>query len=269
MAQNDTPNAAFREGFVETGGLRIRYMEAGQGPPLIHLHGAGGMRLTRGHDLLSRSHRVIAFEMPGFGSSAVNSGSQTMADLAATMADAVSALGIERFNLLGTSFGGKVALFLATQQPDRVQALVLEAPAAIRPAGMRPPSGTPADVARLIYAHPERMPLPSAPDPAVAEQTRTLVMRLRGPDRDAELEARMRLLQTPTLVLFGTLDHLMPPGQGRFYKELMTNCHLVFVYDAGHAISSERPEAFAEVTIDFLQRHEAFVISRTETVIHP
>ncbi len=66
-------------------------------------------------------------------------------------------------------------------------------------------------------------------------------------------------------MLFGTLDRVIPPDMGRCYKALMPNCHLVLVYDAGHAISTERPEAFAEVTIDFLERHEAFVISRTET----
>jgi pimeloyl-ACP methyl ester carboxylesterase len=50
---------------------------------------------------------------------------------------------------------------------------------------------------------------------------------------------------------------------------LLSACHLVFVYDAGHAISTERPEAFADVTADFLERREAFVINRTGTVIHP
>ena len=79
----------------------------------------------------------------------------------------------------------------------------------------------------------------------------------------------MRDLATPTLVLFGTRDRVIPPEMGRYYKELMPNCHLVFVYDAGHAIGTERPEAFAEVVTDFLERHEAFVISRAETVIHP
>ena len=62
----------FREGAVEADGFRIRCMEAGQGTPLVHLHGAGGLRLTRGHDLLARHHRVIAFEMPGFGTSPKN-----------------------------------------------------------------------------------------------------------------------------------------------------------------------------------------------------
>src|SRR5207244_7920294 len=79
------PSAAFREGFVEADGFRIRYMEAGQGTPFVHLHGAGGMRLTRGHDLLSRKHRVIAFEMPGFGASPENTRTRTSAELAATM----------------------------------------------------------------------------------------------------------------------------------------------------------------------------------------
>jgi len=266
VAQTD---AAFREGSVEADGFRIRFAEAGQGMPLVHLHGAGGMRLTPGHDLLSRHCRVIAFEMPGFGQSPENIRTETISDLAATMAAAVSALGIDKFNLMGTSFGGKVALWLAIQEHQRVQALVLEAPAAIRPPGMQPPSGSPEEVARRLYAHPERLsPLPVA-DPVVETKTRSLVSRLRGPDRDADLEARMRGVATPTLVLFGTRDSVIPPDMGHIYKELMPNCHLVFVYDAGHAISTDRPEAFTEVTVDFLERHEAFVINRTETVIHP
>jgi pimeloyl-ACP methyl ester carboxylesterase len=260
---------AFSEGFVETDGFRIRYMQAGQGAPLVHLHGAGGLRMTRAHDLLSKRYQVIVFEMPGFGESAENTRTQTLGELAATMGSAVSALGIDRFNLMATSFGGRVALLLALQQPDRVQALILEAPAAIRPAGQRPPSGTPEEIAQLIFAHPERLgPLPVV-DPAVQEKQRALTGRLRGPDRDAELEARMKGLATPTLVVFGTLDRVIPPDLGRIYKTLLPNCHLVFVYDAGHEISTDRPEAFAEVAGDFLERHEAFVISRTETVIHP
>ena len=260
---------AFTEGFVEADGFRIRYMEAGDGAPLVHLHGAGGLRLTPGHDLLSRQFRVIAFEMPGFGQSPENTRTQSMPELAATMAKAVEKLGIDSFNLMGTSFGGTTALWQALQQRERVLAVVLEAPAAIRPEGAQPPSGTPEEMARRLYAHPERLPPMPPPDPAVQTQTRRLVARLRGPDRDADLERQLAGLATPTLVLFGTVDQVIPPDMGHLYRELMPNCHLVFVYDAGHAISTDRPEAFTEVVADFLERHEAFVISRTETVIHP
>jgi pimeloyl-ACP methyl ester carboxylesterase len=261
--------AGFNEGHVEADGFRIRYMEAGDGPALVHLHGAGGLRLSPGHDLLSRKFRVIAFEMPGFGASPENTRTRDMVEMAATMARAIDRLGLDSFSLMGTSFGGKTALWLASQQPERVAALVLEAPAAIRPEGVEPPSGSPEEMARRLYAHPERVaPLP-APDPAVRAKTGRLVARLRGPDRDADLEARLPSLAIPTLVLFGTLDRVIPAEMGRFYKELLPNCNLVFVYDAGHAISTDRPEAFAEIVADFVERREAFVVSRTETVIHP
>src|SRR5437762_12352330 len=133
----------FREGFVEADGFRIRYMEGGEGPAHAHLHGAGGLRLSPAHDLLAKQFRVVAFEMPGFGASAENTKTQSMPELAATMAAAADQLGLDRFNLMGTSFGGKAALSLALQQPERVLALILESPAAIRQKGARPSSGTP------------------------------------------------------------------------------------------------------------------------------
>lgn len=260
---------AFSEGYVHADRFRIRYATAGEGPPLVHLHGAGGMRMTQAHELLSRHYRIVVFEMPGFGQSDENTRTETLAELGTTMTAAVSALGIDRFNLVATSFGARVALWMALQHSAHIPALVLEGPAAIRPSGHRSPQGTPEEIARLLYAHPERHgPFPAA-DPGVQEKQRALVSRLRGPDRDAGLEARMRELATPTLVLFGTLDRLMPPEMGRHYKELLPNCQLVFVYDAGHEISSDRPEAFADVTADFLDRREAFVISRHATVMHP
>ena len=259
----------FRERFVEADGFRIRYMDGGQGPALVHLHGAGGLRLTPAHDLLAKQFRVIAFEMPGFGNSPENTKTQSMPELAATMGAAAEKLGLDRYNLMGTSFGAKTALCLALQHPERVLAVVLEAPAAIRQKGARPSSGTPEERARQLYAHPERMPPLPELDPAIAAKQQTLVRRLIGPDRDPELEAQLPQLSLPTLVVFGTDDRMIAPEMGHFYKELIPNCHLIFVYDAGHAIGAERPEAFVEVVADFLDRHEAFVISRTETVIHP
>ena len=216
---------ASREGFVETDGLHIRYMEAGEGTPLVHLHGAGGLRLNPSHDLLAQKFRVIVFEMPGFGASAENTRTASMRELAATMAKAAAALDLDRFNLMGTSFGGKAALWLALEQRERVPALVLEAPAAIRPAGAEPPSGSPEEMARRLYAHPERLPAIPPPDPAVQAKTRQLVGRLRGPDRDTDLERQLADLATPTLVLFGTVDRVIPPEMGHLYKELMPNCH--------------------------------------------
>jgi pimeloyl-ACP methyl ester carboxylesterase len=259
----------FTEKFVDADGFRIRYMEAGDGPVLVHLHGAGGLRLSPAHELLAKSYRVVAFEMPGFGASAENTRSGSIGELASTMAQAIAELGLDRVNLWGTSFGGRTATWLAVQHQERLQTLILDAPAAIRAENSRPPSGTPEEMARMLFAHPERVP-PMPPVPAaIREQTQALVHRLRGKPRDPDLERRMREIQVPTLVLFGTLDRVIPPEMGRHYKELIPNCNLVLVYDAGHAIGTDRPEAFADVVSDFVERREAFVISRAETVIHP
>jgi len=265
----NAPGARFREAHVDADGFRIRYVEAGAGPTLVHLHGAGGLQLTPAHDLLADRRRVLAFEMPGFGQSRENTRTETMADLAATMTAAIDGLGIDTFDLLGTSFGGKTALWLALQARERVRALVLEGPAAIRPEGSVPPSGTPEEIVRRLYAHPERLGTIPLPDPAVRARTQPLVGRLRGPDRDPVLEARLGELNAPTLVLFGTLDAVIPSTMGRFYPGLIPRCHLMLVYDAGHVISADRPEAFAEIVHDFLDHHESFVVRRTPSLIQP
>jgi pimeloyl-ACP methyl ester carboxylesterase len=260
---------AFKEGHVEADGFHIRYVEAGDGPPLVHLHGAGGIRLSRTHELLAQDFRVIAFEMPGFGNSPENTRTQTMAELGLTMAEAAEALGLDRYNLWGISTGGAAALWLALQRPERILALVLAAPSAIVPAGSQPASGTPEEMARRLYGHPERMPPLPPRDPAVQARQAALAGRLRGRESDPDLEARMQKLDVPTVVLWGTLDRLIAPETGRTYRGLMPNCHFVLVYDCGHLIDAERPEACTEVIADFLERREAFVVSKTETVIHP
>lgn len=258
---------SFTEHFVSADGFEIRYLEGGDGPPLLCFHGAGGLRLSRAHELLSEHQRLIAFELPGFGASPVNERSGSMKDLAATMGAAVSALGLERFSLWGISFGGKLALSLAVQAPERLEALVLAAPAAIRTASGGLPS--PADLPALLHAHAERRLDTTPLSPEVDAKQRELVGRLIGPPRDAELETAMRELGVPTLVLFGSEDRLTPPELGRHYREILPNCHFVIVYDAAHAIYDDRPEAFAAIVGEFLEHHEQFVVRRESGVLYP
>jgi pimeloyl-ACP methyl ester carboxylesterase len=209
--------------------------------------------------------------MPGFGDSPENTRHRTMSDMARTMLEAVSSLGIDGFDLMGTSFGGKTALCATVVAPDRIRALVLESPAAIRPEGHeRPPQpATPEELVAMLHAHPERVP--ARPLSSMAQRARVgpMVARLMAPARDPELEAAMRGLHVPVLVLFGTEDRLIPPEIGRAYKQLLPNCQLLYVYDAGHAIAADRPEAFAEAVSDFLDRHEQYVVSQRSSVLFP
>jgi pimeloyl-ACP methyl ester carboxylesterase len=258
---------SFAERYIRADGFEIRYLEAGEGPPLVCFHGAGGLRLSRAHEILAGERRVIAFETPGFGASPANDRSASLGDLAGTMLGAVNSLGIAQFSLWGTSFGGKLALGLAIQAPERLETLVLAAPAAIRlDAGPLP---SPAELPALLHAHPERRPDTVPPTPEVDAKQRALVGRLIGPPRDAELEHAMRGLDVPTLVLFGTEDRLTPPELGRLYRELLPNCHFVIVYDAAHAIYDDRPEAFAAIVGDFLEHRAEFVVRRESGLLYP
>lgn len=246
------------EGFVEADGFRIRYRASGAGRPLVHLPGGHGLVLTPAHDALSEHRRVIAFEMPGFGESAENTRTATIDELARTMLAAITALGIDDFDLVGTSFGAKVACCTAILAPARVGSLILEAPGAIRPESWTFPDST------------EQRARPQDVDAETRQKMRRLVQRLLGPNRDTAFEERLRSLATPTLVLLGTVDRTLDTAAvGHIYKELLPNCSLVYVYDAGHAISSERPQAFAEVVADYLERQQIFVVNQRPTVIFP
>jgi pimeloyl-ACP methyl ester carboxylesterase len=76
-------------------------------------------------------------------------------------------------------------------------------------------------------------------------------------------------VQTQTLVVFGTADKMVPPGMGRTYRERIPNCHYVLVYDAGHAVAAERPEALTNTIIDFLDLRETFIVSRRDGRVNP
>src|SRR3954447_21489364 len=117
---------------------------------------------------------------------------------------------------MGTSFGGRLALWLAVQLPERIKSLILMSPAAIRP-DARPADAPPPAQADSLVAHPERMPPRPPADPAVLAKQTALVMRLSGPPRP-EVEQAMQALDVPTLVLFGTSDVVIPPETGRVYR---------------------------------------------------
>ena len=116
--------------FVTVDGVRLHYIEKGEGPPVVLLHGnvvtAEDFQTSGVLDLLARRHRVIAFDRPGFGYSDRPHGSawsaRAQADL---LRDALVILGINRPVVLGHSLGAAVALALALNHPDEVRGLVL------------------------------------------------------------------------------------------------------------------------------------------------
>jgi pimeloyl-ACP methyl ester carboxylesterase len=189
-------------------------------------------------------------------------------ELAHTMAQAAAQVVPENYTLIGTSFGANVALWQTLQAPDRVEALVLIAPTALLPVAS-PVAGTPEAMAGRLFAHPEKARDFASVDPAILAREQALVQRLTGGRHDAEAEQRLGEIPCATLVLFGAEDTMVAPEAARIYRARIPNSNLAFVYDAGHLIEAERPEALINAVSDYVELRETFIVGRQTGVINP
>jgi pimeloyl-ACP methyl ester carboxylesterase len=262
--------AAFKEDHVEVDGFRIRYWESGPPQPVgtvIMLEGIT-WGLSKLRDALVQKYRVIALELPGFGASPANTRSQSVQELANTVAQAAAQVVPDNYTLIGTSFGANVALWQTLQAPDKVEALVLIAPTTLLPAA-GPMANTPEETARRLFAHPEKVRgLPSV-DPTIVAKEQALVQRLTGGMHDAEAERRLGEIPCATLVLFGSEDKMVAPEAARLYRARIPNSNIAFVYDAGHLIEAERPEALVNAVSDYVELRETFIVGHQTGIINP
>jgi len=116
--------------FLDLDGVRLHYLERGDGAPIVLLHGNGTMiedwEISGVLDLAAERHRVIAFDRPGFGYSArPRRRIWTPAEQAELLSQALKRLGVNRPVVVGHSWGTLVALSLALDHPDEVRGLVL------------------------------------------------------------------------------------------------------------------------------------------------
>jgi len=124
------PAVAFSQPSIEVDGFPIPYGEAGQGDALVCLQD-GGLRLSGAHQLLAQRHRLIAFENPGLDRSRSTwLRATSLRDLARVMTTAVSGLGIDHFSIMADSSGAELALRMAIERPQQIDAVVLLAPPA-------------------------------------------------------------------------------------------------------------------------------------------
>ena len=261
------PGAAFTQDTVEADGFDVTYWSAGDGDPVVWLHGAGGPQFSYALDALAQTHRVVVVQLPGFGESPVNDRTQSAGEMASTVAAVIAALGISPAHVWGTSMGGIVATRVALEHPDALRSLVVEGPGAFRRGGPNPGEMTPEQIVAAFNRHPERVTYRqmSPPDPKRWE----LVMRIMGSDYDEALEARLGEIQAPTLAFWGIDDGIIPAESGRIYKEHMLHCAYVLVYDAAHDVQGDRPEACVGLVRDFLERGMTFVINKQDARVAP
>ena len=270
---------------VEVGGRHLFFYDAGAGDraPLVLVHGLGDEADTwrRLLPALARHRRVLAPDLPGFGRSGGPRRAYTSAFFARTVADFMAAIGVDRAVLAGHSMGAAVAQRLAIARPELVERLVLIGGAL--PAQRRYPPGqlwlflTPG-LGEAIYTslrrsqegayatlrpyyhdldalpHEERAFLRERVWARVwsSGQRRAFLSALRwlsieGAARADTFRERMARMQTPTLVLWGEQDMIVPRAAGEGLARLLPGAQLHVIPGSGHLPHQERPEAVEQL----------------------
>ncbi len=243
---------------MPSGPLRVR--KAGTGRALVHLHSAAGPRISKVIEALADHHTVHALFMPGFEGMPKHAGVKTLQSLADLVAAYIEKECGGECDVVGESFGGWIALWLAVLHPQRVGQLVLEAPAGLRANNK---GGLPEDPqARLkaLHAKPEQAPKEQRSEQVLLGNRKAMSEYTGGVAFDDSLAARLGEIKARTLVLMGTLDKVIPSESGQLLKARVPSSHLTYIWDAAHALEFDQPKRVSALMLDFLDRGESFLV---------
>ena len=257
-------------------GVRTNYHDAGQGAPVLLLHGSGpgvsawaNWRLVL--PVLAKQRRVIAPDLVGFGFTDRPANHRYTLDNWVTHAIGVlDALDLKQVDLVGNSFGGGLALALAIRHPQRVRRLALMGsvgvPFTITPAldavwayqpsfeSMRKMMGLFAYDRSLVNDELAELRYRASIRPGFQESYAAMFPAPRQASVDAlcSREADIRALPNETLVIHGREDQVIPLANGLKLAEWIPNAQLHVFGKCGHWTQIEHAARFARVVGDFL-----------------
>ena len=222
-------------------------------------------------DALVERFRVLSFDNRGIGESDVPAGPYTAEQMAGDAVAVLDAAGVGQAHVVGTSLGGMVAQEVARTHADRVAKLVLVCTTPGGDATVPMPRQTVDLLARMPTLEPERalrLAIENAfsgdalaKDPTLVE--RILAHRLSSPQDPAGWQAQasagttyaggeLAAITRPTLVLHGTADVVVDPGNARVLADGLPDARLEMVEGAGHLLFWEQPDRFVEALSRFL-----------------
>ncbi len=269
-----------REQFVAIDGVRVRYLEAGDGPPLLLIHGLLGYAFSWRRNIaeFSRTRKVVALDLPGLGYSDRVVMDCSLRALAGFLRRFMDAVGISTAEVIGTSHGGALAMRLALDAPQRVRSLVLVA--SVNPwsrAGRKRiavlGSGPGGVIARLLlpkllphlqrvglermYGDRSRIPagtLAGYAGPLAVPGTADHALRiLRCWQSDVSaLASEIPRLAVPALLLWGSRDSAVPVASAYALQQHLPQAQLVVLEGVGHLPYEEAPEEFNRAVLSFL-----------------
>ena len=272
------------ERVVRVGRRELFVTDAGEGAPVVLLHGGGPgatgiSNYVRNVDALAQHFRVIVPDLPGYGQSSKDLDfSDPFGDLATAIRGLLDELSVDRAHVVGNSYGGAAALRLALDRPDRVDRLVLMGPGGIGTTRGLPTKGlktllgyyggdgpsreklatfirdhlvhdgstVPEDLIDLRYEASIQPEVIASPPLRRPSDLRTLLRM------DLSRDRRLARCEVPTLVIWGAQDKVNKPSGGPFLARTMPNCDLFVAASTGHWAQWERADLFNDLTVAFL-----------------
>lgn len=216
---------------------------------MVLVHGLAGSTRWWGATIptLSRSYRLYLVDLPGFGSMRRAPGGFVLREASAWLLAWMRAAGLERAHLVGHSMGGYICLRLAAHSPQSVERLVLVDPAGV-PSGRAAVGHLWPLVMESVLASPDLLPIMVGDALRAGPQTVwRAAMDLLAQDAREELHH----VQTPTLLVWGERDALVPLTLGYVLRREITCSRLLVIKGARHTPMIDSPREFNRALLDF------------------
>lgn len=245
----------------------LSYDVLGEGRPLLYLHAAGGPMISPFLKELSRTHRVYAPTAPGFDGEPEHAEIKTIRDVARLYAEFAQAVIKTPCDIMGHSFGGWTAMWIALDHPDVAEQIILEAPGGLRFGAKPGLPMTPEQARKILYAHPEKAEEIAKPSDVTIANAKVFARYNGGVFVDEDLLARLPEIKARTLVLMGSKEKMVPEKAAQVLKEKIPHSHLTYIYDAAHGIEVDQPERTLRIVKSFLERGESYIVNFGETAV--
>src|SRR4051812_14389610 len=271
--------------FVEVDGRQVNVVEIGVGdPPIVFVHGLAGSWqnwLENMPHFAPAGHRVVAFDLPGFGASDLPGGKISIPGYGRIVDTLLDQLGLGPSVLVGNSMGGFIAAEVAIQFPARVERLVLVSAAGLtieyqrnehvlrvlrrterrltawggwlasRSDTLVRRRRTRRALLAIVAAHPDRLPGPLSAELLRGSGKPGFVDALDALT-DYPIRERLPEIACPTLIVWGENDRLVPVRDAFEFERLIPTARKVIYRDTGHVSMLERPAAFNALLEGFL-----------------
>ena len=248
---------------VKVGEVGVSLRRAGNGPPLLFLHGAEGYsQWLPFFDALAERYELLVPEHPGFGTSDDPPLIRSVSDMAMFYLDFLEALDLRDLHIVGHSLGGWIAAEILVRDRSRAKSLTLMSSAGIRVEGV--PSGdlfiwNREELLRNVFHNQAYADIALSLQPTEQQldtmlKNRFTATKLGWQPRwfNPDLEKWLHRIKLPALILWGDDDKIMPPDYARLWRERLPDARLVMIEKCGHVPQVEKMSETIGPLRDFL-----------------